>query len=70
MNPNNSNFVLLNVGSNFHEGPEFQKGKTLSKLPMISRGDYRLLSYLGQQCYDMIILPSMQDLVFVSKILP
>ena len=56
MNPNNSNFVLLNLDSNFHEEPELQKAKTLSKMPMISRGDYRLFSYLGQQCTMIHIL--------------
>jgi hypothetical protein len=49
MNLNNSNFVLLNLDSNFHEKPGFQKEKTLSKISMISRADYRLFSYLGQQ---------------------
>ena len=49
MNPNNSNSVLVNLDSIFHEEPGFQKAKNLSKISMISRGDYRLFSYLGQQ---------------------
>jgi hypothetical protein len=54
MNPNNSNFVLLNLDSTCNEEPEFQKAKTLSKMPMISRGDYRLFTYLGQQCRQVL----------------
>ena len=50
MNPNNSNSVSVNSDSIFHEEPGFEKAKTLSKILMISRGDYRLFSYLGQQC--------------------
>jgi hypothetical protein len=46
MNPNNSNSVFVNSDSIFHEEPGFRKAKTLSKISMISRSDYRLLSYL------------------------
>ncbi len=49
MNLNNFNSVSVNLDSIFQEEPEFQKAKTLSKTSMISRGDYRLFSYLGQQ---------------------
>jgi hypothetical protein len=31
------------------EKPQFQKAKYLSKISIISRGDYRFFSYLGQQ---------------------
>jgi hypothetical protein len=49
MNPNNSKFVCVNSDSIFHEEPGFEKAKTLSKISMISRGDHKLLIYLGQQ---------------------
>ena len=50
MNPNNFNLGFINSDSIFHEVPGFEKAKTLSKTSMISRGDYKLLGYLGQQC--------------------
>jgi len=49
MNPNNSNSVFVDLDSIFNGEPGFQKAKTLSKSLMISRGDYRLFTYLGQQ---------------------
>jgi hypothetical protein len=52
MNPNNSNFVSIKLDSIFHEEPEFEKAKTLSKTLMISRGGYRLFNYFGQQCQE------------------
>jgi hypothetical protein len=37
------------------EKPQFQKAKYLSKISIISRGDYRFFSYLGQQwCYPFV----------------
>jgi hypothetical protein len=49
MNLNSFKFAFINLDSIFQEEPEFEKAKTLSKIPMISRDDYRLFSYLGQQ---------------------
>jgi hypothetical protein len=53
MSLNSFNFVFINSDSIFQGGPEFEKTKTLSKIPMISRGDYGFFSYLGQQCFKM-----------------
>jgi hypothetical protein len=61
MNPNNSNSVSANSDSIFQEEPGFEKVKTLSKILMISRGDYRLFSYLGQQCYAFESYDTLQD---------
>ncbi len=49
MSLNSFNFAFINSDSIFWEEPRFQKPKTLSKIPMISIGDYGLFSYLGQQ---------------------
>lgn len=54
MNLNNSNSVSVNSDSIFMEEPQFQKAKYLSKISIISKGDYRFLSYLGQQCYYLL----------------